>query len=204
MKTNFRDRAEAAAGNPEKTERVNGEKKMLRNKGTKRRNGAGLVFALVILFVALLVSASGISFAKNLSSSTGGDNAQVSALIIDLRVSSSDNLAIDCGQEIMTAEYHFTVTNTKDGKTSEIPFKYDVIVTLPEALQGVSITLNETSGTASSDGKTVTFTGVGRFAAGNSQTHNHSLFFNAADGSLMLQDRVYENISVSVRAEQVC
>ena len=177
---------------------------MLRNEVAKKRNGAGLFFALVIFFVTLLAMASGVSFAKNLSSSAGGDNAQVSALIIDLRGDTSDNLTIDCGQEITTAEYNFAVTNTKDGKTSEIPFKYDVIVTLPEALQGVSITLNETSGTASSDGKTVTFTGVGRFAAGNSQTHNHSLFFNAADGSLMLQDRVYENIGVSVRAEQVC
>ena len=65
---------------------------MLRNEGTKRRNGARLTFALVVLFATLLASASGVSFAKNLSSSTGDDNAQVSALIIDLRVSSSDNL----------------------------------------------------------------------------------------------------------------
>ena len=42
---------------------------MLRNGGTKRGN----------------VAASGVSFAKNLSSSSGGDNAQVSVLIIDLR-----------------------------------------------------------------------------------------------------------------------
>ena len=68
---------------------------MLRNEETKRRNSARLTFALVVLFAALLVSASGVSFAKNFSSSTGGDNAQVSALIIDLRVSSSDNLMID-------------------------------------------------------------------------------------------------------------
>ena len=116
---------------------------MLRNEGTKKRNGARSVFALVVLFAALLASASGVSFAKNLSSSTGGDNAQVSALIIDLRVSSSDNLAIDCGQEIMTAEYHFTVANTKDGKTAETSFKYDVIVTLPEALpEGISVTVD--------------------------------------------------------------
>lgn len=178
---------------------------MLRNERAKKRNGAGLFFALVIFFVTLLAAASGVSFAKNLSSSTGGDNARVSALIIDVLGDSSDNLTIDCGQEITTAKYNFAVTNTKDGKTTEIPFKYDVIVTLPEALpQGISITVDGTSGTASSDGKTVTFTGVGRFIAGNSQTHNHSLFFNAVDASLMLQDCVYENIGVSVRAEQVC
>ena len=177
---------------------------MLRNEGTKRRNGARSVFALVILFVTLLASASGVSFAKNFSSSTGGGIAQVSALIIDLRVSSSDNLTIDCGQEITTAEYNFTVTNTKDGKTAETSFKYDVIVMLPEALpQGISITVDGTSGTAS-DGKTVTFTEVGRFAAGNSQTHNHSLVFYVVDVGLLLQDYVFANTSVSVRAEQVC
>ena len=78
---------------------------MLRNGGTKRGNGARSVFALVILFVTLLVAASGVSFAKNLSSSSGGDNAQVSVLIIDLRGSSSDNLTIDCERGIATASY---------------------------------------------------------------------------------------------------
>ena len=174
---------------------------MLRNEGTKMKNGARSVFALVILFVTLLASAIGVSFAKNFSSSTGGGNAQVSSLIIDLRVSSSDNLTLDCGQEITTAEYNFTVTNTKDGKTTETSFKYDVIVTLP---QGISLTVDGTSGTASSDGKTVTFTEVGRFAAGNSQTHNHSLVFYVVDVGLLLQNYVFANTSVSVRAEQVC
>ena len=178
---------------------------MLRNEETKMRNGARSVFALVIFFVALLASASGVSYAKNLSSSTGGDNAQVSTLIIDLRVSSSDNLTIDCGQEIMTAEYNFTVTNTKDGKTAETAFKYDVIVTLPEALpEGISIIVDGKVGTASSDRKKVTIKDVGRFAAGNSQTRNHSLVFYVVDVGLLPQDYVFANISVSVRAEQVC
>ena len=78
-------------------------------------------------------------------------------------------------------------------------------MTLPEALpQGISITVDGTSGTASSDGKTVTFTEVGRFAAGNSQTHNHSLVFYVVDVGLLSRNYVFENISISVRAEQVC
>ena len=178
---------------------------MLRNEGTKRRNGARLTFALVVLFATLLASASGVSFAKNLSSSTGDDNAQVSALIMDLRVSSSDNLTIDCGQGIMTAEYNFTVTNTKDGKTAETSFKYDVIVTLPEALpEGISITVDGKIGTASSDRKKVTIKDVGRIAAGNSQTYNHSLVFSVVNEGFLLRDYIFANISVSVRAEQVC
>ena len=178
---------------------------MLRNEGTKGRNGARPVFALVILFAVLLVSASGVSFAKNFSSSTGGDNAQVSALLVDLRVNSSDHLTIDCGQEIMTAQYTFTVTNTKDGKTAETSFKYDVIVTLPEALpEGISITVDGKIGTASSDRKKVTIKDVGRFAAGKSQTHNHSLVFSVVNEGFLLRDYVFANISVSVRAEQVC
>lgn len=151
---------------------------MLRNEEIKRKNGVRSVFVLVILFVILLAAASGVSFAKNLLSSSGGDNAQVSTLIIDLNGGVSDNLAIDCGQENTTASYNFSVTNTKDGKTSELSFKYDVIVTLPEALpKGVSITVDGTSGTVSSDGKKVTFTDVGRFAAGNSQTHEHKMYY---------------------------
>ena len=176
---------------------------MLRNEEIKRKNGARSVFALVILFVILLAAASGVSFAKNLLSSSGGDNAQVSTLIIDLKGGFSDNLAIDCGQENTTASYNFSVTNTKDGKTSELSFKYDVIVTLPKALpKGVSITADGTSGTVSSAGKKVTFTDVGRFTAGDSQTHEHTLLFSVFDKGALLKDYVFSNISISVRAEQ--
>lgn len=106
---------------------------MLRNGATKRRNGAGLAFALIFLLATLLITSNGVSFAKKLASSSGGDNAQVSSLIVDLRGSSSDNLTIDCGQGITAAAYNFAVANTKDGKTAEMSFRYDVIVTLPEA-----------------------------------------------------------------------
>ena len=178
---------------------------MVRNEETKMRNGVRLAFALVILLAILLAAASGVSFAKNLSSSSGGDNAQVSVLIIDLKGSSSDNLTIDCGQGITTAAYNFTVANTKDGKTAEISFRYDVIVTLPEALpEGVSVTVDGTAGTASSDRKKITITDVGRFAAGTSQTHDHTLVFSVVDKGLLLKDYVFANTSVSVRAEQVC
>ena len=178
---------------------------MLRNEETKMRNGARLFFALIILFATLLAAASGVSFAKSISSSSGGDNAQVSVPIIDIRGSSSDNLTIDCGQGIPTAAYNFTVTNTKDGKTAELSFRYDVIVTFAEALpQGISITVDGTSGTASSDGKTVTFTEVGRFAAGISQTNDHTLVFSVVNESFLVKDYVFANTSVSVRAEQVC
>lgn len=146
----------------------------------------------------------GVSFAKNLTSLNGGDKAQVSVLIIDSWGSPSNNLTIDCGQGITTAEYNFAVTNTKDGKTAELSFRYDVIVTLPESLpNGVSITVDGIGGTVASDGKTVTFTNVGRFAAGNSQTHDHTLVFSVVDVGSLSRDYVFTNTSVSVRAEQV-
>lgn len=178
---------------------------MSRNEETKMRNSARLAFALVILFAILLAAASGVSFAKNLSSSSGGDSAQVSGFIMDLRGSSSDNLKLDCVQGITTAAYNFTVTNTKDGKTAETSFRYDVIVTFPEALpEGVSVTVDGTAGTASSDRKKITITDVGRFAAGTSQTHDHTLTFSVVDKSFLLRDYVFANTSVSVRAEQIC
>lgn len=177
---------------------------MLRNEGTKIRYSAKLAFALVIIFATLL-AAVGVSFAKNLLSSSSGDNAHVSVLIIELKGSSSDNLTIDCGQGINVAEYDFAVTNTKDGKTAEMSFRYDVIVTLNEALpKGLSITVDGKSGTVSSDEKTVTFTDVGRFAAGNSQQHEHILAFSVVDEGFLSRDYVFANTSVSVRAEQIC
>ena len=177
---------------------------MLRNEETKRRYNAKLAFALVIVFATLL-AAVGVSFAKNILSSIGWYNAHVSFLIIDLKGSSSDNLTIDCGQGIKVAEYDFAVTNTKDGKTAETSFRYDVIVTLNEALpNGLSITVDGKSGTVSSDEKTVTFTDVGRFAAGNSQKHEHILAFSVVNASFLSHDYAFANTSVSVRAEQVC
>ena len=71
---------------------------MLRNEEIKRKNGARSVFVLVILFVILLAAASGVSFAKNLLSSSGGYNALVSTFIIYLNGGVSYNLAIYCGQ----------------------------------------------------------------------------------------------------------
>ena len=178
---------------------------MLRNEGTKRKNGARLFFASIILFATLLATASGVSLAKIFSSSNGGDNAQVSVMVVDLKGSSSDNLTIDCGQGIATASYNFAITNTKDGKTAELSFKYNVIVSLPEALpEGISITVDGASGTVSSDGKTVTFTDVGRFEAGNPQTHDHTMVFSVVDASFLSKDYVFTNTSVSVRAEQIC
>lgn len=178
---------------------------MLRNEGTKRKNGARLFFASIILFATLLATASGVSLAKIFSSSNGGDNAQVSVMVVDLKGSSSDNLTIDCGQGIATASYNLAITNTKDGKTAELSFKYDVIVSLPEALpEGISIIVDGTSGTLSSDRKTVTIADVGRFAAGKSQTREHTLVFSVVDESSLMKDYVFANTSISVRAEQIC
>ena len=51
---------------------------MLRNEGTKRKNGARLFFASIILFATLLATANGVSLAKIFSSSSDGDNASSS------------------------------------------------------------------------------------------------------------------------------
>ncbi len=177
---------------------------MLRNVRRKKRNGVKFAFALVILFAAIFAMACGVSFAKNLSSSSGGDNARVSVLIMDARGSSSDNLTIDCGQGFTKTSYNLAVTNTKDGKTAELSFKYDVIVTFNEALpEGVSISVDKINGTVSSDRKTVTISDVGRFAAGISETREHTMVFSVVNASFLLHDYVFENINVSVRAEQI-
>ena len=177
---------------------------MLRNVRTKKRNGVKFAFALVILSAAIFVMACGVSFAKNLSSSSGGDNARVSVLIMDARGSSSDNLMIDCGQGFTKASYNLVVTNTKDGKTAELSFKYDVIVRFNEALpEGIAISVDKINGTVSSDRKTVTISDVGRFTAGTTQTREHTMVFSVVNANFLLRDYVFKNVNVSVRAEQI-
>ena len=169
---------------------------MGRNVRTKKRNGVTFAFALVILSAAIFIMACGVSFAKNLSSSSGGDNARVSVLIMDARGSSSDNLMIDCGQGFTKASYNLVVTNTKDGKTAELSFKE----ALPE---GVAISVDKINGTVSSDRKTVTISDVGRFTAGEMQTREHTMVFSVVNANFLLRDYVFKNVNVSVRAEQI-
>lgn len=176
-----------------------------RYAGKRKQITSSRMIAVCVLLIAAIATLSvGITLAKMVSTASGSDSAQVAAFIVEATGEDTDTLEIDCGKADRTVSYTFAVTNTKDGKTAEVAFSYNVIVTLPEALpDGITMTLDGKTGTASSDNKTVTFADKGHFEAGSSQTNTHRLVFSVPDADSILQDYVFENTIVSIRAEQL-
>ena len=101
------------------------------------------------------------------------------------------------------ATYDFTVTSD-----SEVATTYDVKVTVPSELVGVTPTLTKNSEDATSarsatwdaTAKTYTFTAVGTMTAGTSNTDTLHLTFTKADGATAA---TYENIKVEAVVTQV-
>ena len=172
--------------------------------GKRKQITAGRMVAIVILLITAIVTLMvGITLAKMVSTAGGSDSAQVAAFIVEAEEGTPSALKIDCNTDIKTASYTFAVTNTKDGKTAEVSVKYDLIVTLPEALPaGVTMTINGKSANVSVDGKTHTFKDAGMFKAGQEAKDNYILAFRA-NTYLVEEDYMFEKIQVSVRTEQV-
>ena len=170
----------------------------------RKRVPTGRMIAVCILLIAAVATLSvGITLAKMVSTAHGSDSAQAAAFIVEANGGSGQTLTIDCAATSTTAEYSFTVTNTKDGKTAEVSMEYDVIVTLPEALPaGLTMTINGKEGTASAGNKTYTFSNVGTFSAGTNKTDSCTLTFTANAGEIT-QDYHLGAIDVSIHAEQV-
>lgn len=172
--------------------------------GKKERKISGRMIGLCICLITAIVTLTvGITLAKMVSTAGGSGSAQVAAFIVEAEEGTPSELLIDCNTNIKTATYAFAVTNTKDGKTAEVSVKYDLIVTLPEALPaGVTMTINGKKAVVSADGKTYTLQNAGTFEAGQAATHNCTLLFTAGT-NLVEEDYMFEKIQVSVHAEQV-
>lgn len=172
--------------------------------GKKERKISGRMISLCICLITAVVTLTvGITLAKMVSTASGSGSAQVAAFIVEAEEGTPSELLIDCNTYKTTASYAFAVTNTKDGKTAEVSVKYDLIVTLPEALPaGVTMTVNGKAASVSEDGITYTLKDAGTFQVGIEATYNYTLTFTA-DTNLVEEDYRFEKIQVSVHAEQV-
>ena len=171
-----------------------------RNKPARRH--LPLAVYLAFLLVAALAF-TGASFASYKTVATGSDSARVARFVVTAipETNQSENLTLDSSTPI--AEYKFTVSNNESGKVNETATSYDVVVTFPQELTGVTLTLKngnkDITGTTT-DNVTYTFKDVGTFAAGTKQNNTLTLTFtanaDAASGS-------WRNIKITVNAEQV-
>ena len=171
-----------------------------RNKPARRR--LPLAVYLAFLLVAALAF-TGASFASYKTVATGSDSARVARFVVTAAKDASQKEDLTLDSENKSATYKFTVSNNEDGKVNETATSYDVVVTFPQELTGVTLTLKngnkDITGTTT-DNVTYTFKNAGAFAAGTKQNDTLTLTFtadaDAASGS-------WRNIKITVNAEQV-
>lgn len=166
-----------------------------------------LLMAAVVLLVAVIGSSLGTAnlMAQYTTSTTGTDSARVARYVVEAAKDSGQSEALTLDYDNKRADYKFTVTNKNGQGINEVATAYDVVVTFPKRLEGVTLSLKngnvDVDGTASSDGKTYTFQNAGSFAAGAAATHNLTLTFTMPDDSTV--DEAWQGIQIAVNAAQI-
>ena len=129
------------------------------------------LYRLYYAVVLLLVAVSGTSMwttttlAKYGTSSSGSDKARVARFAVSAE-GADKAIELDAGNtEKNKADYQFTVSNKIGDKVNETATGYDVVVTFPSELKGVTLTLrngnNTFSAKPSTDNTSYTFENVG-------------------------------------------
>ena len=171
-----------------------------RNKPARRR--LPLAVYLAFLLVAALAF-TGASAASYKTEASGSDSARVARFVVTAAKDASQKEDLTLDSTKPSAAYTFTVSNNEGDKVNETATSYDVVVTFPQELTGVTMTLKngnkDITGTTT-DNVTYTFKDVGTFAAGTKQNDTLALTFTAnadtASGS-------WRNIKITVNAVQV-
>lgn len=159
------------------------------------------VYLAYLLVCTLLLT--GVSFSRYISSASGRDNARVAAGVVTVRYDDNTNnieMIRPSNDGVRTERFNFSVSNG----VSEVAIRYDVVVTLDQALKnGVTMQLDDGTGSVSDDKKTYTFPNAGTFEAGVSGTKTHTLSF-AGDFDTILPgtDDTYQ-IEIAIRSQQI-
>lgn len=158
----------------------------------------------VICVLAAISVLLGTTIARFWGETNGTAQIRIAAFAADAAAVTTGDLSIDYSAAETAASYSFTVSNHKDGITAEVDVGYSVTVTLSAALpDGLTLTLDGISGTASDDGLTYSFEDPAWvLSAGTASTAAHELTFSA-DSSVLTEALAISKISVSVLAEQV-
>lgn len=162
-----------------------------------------IIVVCILLITAIATLTVGITLAKMVATGGGNSRAQAAAFIVEAAEGTPSDLKIDCNTGATTASYSFAVTNTKNGKTAEVSVKYDLIVTMQEALpESLTMTVGEKEGIASENGLVYTFTDVGVLPAGQVATQSCTLLVTA-DSNLVEKDFSIDGINIDIHTEQV-
>ena len=149
----------------------------------------------LLLFLAVASSMLATApMAKYVTQATSADSARVAKFkVYTSPISETSSFTVNPTNT--TAKYEFRVTCD-----SEVASKYDVIVTLPSSLSGVTLKLdNAEASSVSTDGKTYTWTNA-RNSEPGTIIHNHDLTFTRTDGAT---PATYSGITIKAVVSQV-
>lgn len=173
-----------------------------RNKPAPRRLPLGVYIAFLLIAA---LAFTGTSVASFKTQSSAGDGARVARFVVTAAKDADQSESITLNSTNMSAAYKFTVANNQDAAVSETAANYNIVVTFPTALSGVTMTLTKDGAAApiagvTADNKTFTFSNAGSFPAGTAQTDSFTLTFTADTSA---PSGEWNNIKITVNAAQV-
>ena len=174
-----------------------------KNASDKKLFSLPLHIYLIYLLVCTVLL-TGVTFSHYITTTNGGDNANVAGGIIVVTSNSNTELIMEqpFDSSIVTQDFSFEVFNYSSNAISEVAIQYDVIVTLNEKLpDGVSLTMDGNDYSASDNNNKYTFSNAGTFEAGVQDSNTHTLSFTG-DYSI-INEQAERNITISIYAEQI-
>ena len=172
-----------------------------RSFSIRRLTLRAVAIALVLMAGAslLIVAPS----AKFLTVAGGTDSARVARFSVDATsAATTSSFLLDAGT--MSVEFPFTVTND-----SEVMVSYDVKLSLPADIEGITPTLNNGAGktlaatSVSDDKKTYTFEKASTLAVGGDGVQTETLALVFSLDTSTAKTATYEGIKIDVVATQV-
>ena len=150
----------------------------------------------LLLFLAVASSMLATApMAKYVTQATSADSARVAKFSVSAGPKSGQTSDLTLNVANETATYEFSVTTNCEVKT-----KYDIIITLPSALNGATLKLDDAEATSvSDDGKTYTFANT-RESTPGTLVHNHDLTFTRTDSAT---PATYSGITIKAVVSQV-
>lgn len=176
------------------------------SRSEKRKRWMMYAAAALLCLTLVSICATGKLYARYTTQVSVSDGARVARFAVSVAPANESQGKDSLGtlKKGESASYQFTVSN-KDGSGNvcETAAQYDVVVTLPEATPGLTLTLQSSERAATFspeiDNKVYTFSNVGNFPAGEEKTHTLTLTFTVGDGAANAE---LKDIKIEVTAAQ--
>ena len=166
---------------------------------------------LVGLICCYIIASTNLSQAKLLTTSNTNENSgNVAKFIFLSSPSTSKELTIDCRTDktknTWTANYPFSVSNSKGEQVSEVTIEYEILITIPSPLtNGITLSLTGNNSTLTPKQTTSTtflFDGYSEFIANDSSSHSYNIVFTV-NATVVVDVFELDEITININSKQV-